>query len=423
MVLSPSFPDTVGARFFQPLADLWPRMQSTRACPELPDFDFLRLGVQRVLSQAKSGRDFLQTHAAGGGVPIAVSHFFETLKSERRGQMCAEANQLLVHEVGRRCADPFDQFPELAQFDLYAGDGHYLQAAAHDPFIGKEKRPAGHFYLLNLRSRALQHFELALTDVATLRKGEHDLHAIKRRGLAALRLGAPKGRKVLIVWDRAGIDFRLWHKAKESGIYFLSREKENMALEIIGLLPFDQSLPCNDGVLRDELVATSNGVAMRRVAYRDALSGQEYIYLSSNLKLAPGLLVLFYKRRWDIEKVFDETENRYEEGQAWATRAAAKRIQAQMICLAHNLCLLLETMLEKEEQLRNELEIQRRAKRTAQLQAKLAAQGLKLPFVYWAIDRLTQRGAKLIRWIRSHLYQARAWSEALVLLRRVYATY
>jgi len=80
-------------------------------------------------------------------------------------------------------------------------------------------------------------------------------------------------------------------------------------------------------------------------------------------------------------------------------------------------------MLEKEEQLRNELEIQRRAKRTAQLQAKLAAQGLKLPFVYWAIDRLTQRGAKLIRWIRSHLYQARAWSEALVLLRRVYATY
>jgi hypothetical protein len=69
------------------LADLWPRLQSTRLCPELSDFDFLRLGVQRVLSQAKSGRDFLQTHAAGGGSPITVSHFFETLKSERRGQV------------------------------------------------------------------------------------------------------------------------------------------------------------------------------------------------------------------------------------------------------------------------------------------------------------------------------------------------
>jgi hypothetical protein len=423
MLLSSSSTDTVGTRFFQPLADLWPRLQSTRLCPELSDFDFLRLGVQRVLSQAKSGRDFLQTHAAGGGSPITVSHFFETLKSERRGQMCAEANQLLVEQVGRRCADPFAQFPECAQFDLYAGDGHSLQAAAHDPFIGEEKRPAVHFYLLNLRSRALLHFELAMTDVATRRKGEHDMHAIKRRGLAALRLGAPKGQKVMIVWDRAGIDFHLWHKAKESGIYFLSREKENMALEVIGLLPFDKGLPCNEGVLRDELVATSNGVAMRRVVYRDALSGQEYIYLSSNLKLASGLLVLLYKRRWDIEKVFDETENRYEEGQAWATSPTAKRIQAQMICLTHNLCLLLETFLEKEEQLRNELEIQRRAKRTARMEAKLAAQGLKLPFAYWAIDRLTQRGAKLIRWIRTHLYQARAWSEALALLRRAYATY
>ena len=162
---------------------------------------------------------------------------------------------------------------------------------------------------------------------------------------------------------------------------------------------------------------------MRRVVYRDALSGQQYVYLSSNTKLAPGLLALLYKRRWDIEKVFDETENRYEEAQAWATSATAKRLQAQLICITHNLCLLMESLLETEEQLRNELEIQRRAKRTAKMKEEMAAKGQKLPFVYWAIDRLTQRGAKLIRWIRSQLYHARAWQEAVAKLRRVYATY
>jgi hypothetical protein len=36
--------------------------------------------------------------------------------------------------------------------------------------------------------------------------------------------------KVLYIWNRAGIDFRQWFKWKENGIYFLSREKENMKL-------------------------------------------------------------------------------------------------------------------------------------------------------------------------------------------------
>lgn len=40
---------------------------------------------------------------------------------------------------------------------------------------------------------------------------------------------------------------------------------------------------------------------------------------------------LLYKRRWDIEKVFDETENRFQENEAWASSATAKRIQGQLI--------------------------------------------------------------------------------------------
>ena len=132
---------------------------------------------------------------------------------------------------------------------------------------------------------------------------------------------------------------------------------------------------------------------------------------------------MLYKRRWDIEKVFDETENRYEESQAWAGSATAKRIQAQMICVTHNLCLLMEELLAKSEGLRNEPEIKRREARTEQMKQKLAAKGVQLPFVYWAIDRLTQRGAKLIRWIRTHLHHAYEWERAIEGLRRTYATY
>ena len=246
------------------------------------------------------------------------------------------------------------------------------------------------------------------------------MHVIKRQRLEDLRFGALKGRKTLIVWDRAGIDFRYWEKAKGSGVYFVSREKDNMRLEVLGRTPVDYSDYCNQGVLRDELVATSTGVGVRRIIYYDEVGEVEYSYLTSNLRLPPGLIVLLYKQRWDIEKTFDETENRFEEGKAWATTATAKCIQAQLICLAYNLCLLMEELLQRTEQISNLPELRRRAQRQARVDARLAERNCQPSFIHTAIDRLTQRGAKLIRWIRNHLYHDRLWREAIQMLRRAY---
>jgi hypothetical protein len=55
---------------------------------------------------------------------------------------------------------------------------------------------------------------------------------------------------VLYVWDRAGIDFSQWQRWKKaSGLYFLSRQKENMRLEVIGQNPWERTDPRNQGVL------------------------------------------------------------------------------------------------------------------------------------------------------------------------------
>jgi hypothetical protein len=412
---------SVASHFFQPLIDLLPRLLTTRICPETTDEAFFRVGVSRVLSQAKSGRDFLQSHAEAGGERIKVSNFFTMIKSERRLETCTEANKLLCAVVGTRCADPFAAITELAEFDLFAGDGHYIKASAHEERIDGDKQPVGNFFIFDLRSRALQHFELGLSDKATNRKREHDMHAIKRHGLADLRFGAKKGRKVMIVWDKAGIDFSHWSKAKESGVYFLSREKENMRLEATQSLPFDKSDPRNEGVISDEMVTSPQGFILRRVVYHDLVNSIDYTYLTTNLRLPPGVLVLLYKRRWDIEKAFDESENRFQENQAWGKSQAAKRIQAEFVCITHNLVLLVEERLERCEQIRNQPEIDRRAQRKAILEQTLASKQQKLPYVYWIIDRITQRGVKLIRWVRNHLYHLRHWEEAIAMLRIAYA--
>jgi hypothetical protein len=416
-----AFPiSTVCARFFQPVADVFSQLlTSQRNCPQFSDPDFIEMGLARVLSNAASGRDFLQSHAEAGRLRLSVGHFFETLKSPRRLALCRELSRCLQQSVSRVCEDPFRPFPELADFDLYAGDGHCHAAAAHDKAMGDSRQPVGHLFTLNLRSRALHH--LTLGETGGTRKREHDMHALKRLDLDELRHHAKKGRKAMMVWDRAGIDFRFWHKAKQNGLYFVSRDKDNMRLETIGLMPFDKKDPRNQGVLIDDIVSTSQGVAVRRVVYYDAIGDVTYTYLTSEMTLPPGLIALLYKRRWDIEKAFDEAKNKYHERKAWASSPTAKMIQGQFIAMTHNLMLVIEADLEKNEQVRNEPELARRAKRLAKIKTDLAKKGIAVPFVYSAITNLTQRGVKLIRWLRNHLYGTRPWTDAVSHLRRLYA--
>jgi hypothetical protein len=178
------------------------------------------------------------------------------------------------------------------------------------------------------------------------RKKEHDMPALKRQDTLTLRQGAAKGSKVLYVWDRAGIDFPQWFKWKESGIYFLSREKENMKLEIVGIHAFDRADNINQGVVSDEMVATSVGVTVRRVIYQDPETGILYVYLT-NLppNIPPGIVALLSKSRWDLEKVFDEFKNKLGEIKSWASTANAKTCQARLSCLTHNLMTLMEEQI------------------------------------------------------------------------------
>ncbi len=419
MALPPLSDTTVSSHFFEPVIRVFNRLTTSRQCSELSDLEFITLGVSRVLSQATSGRDFLQAYADSGHQQVGTGHFFETLKSQRRLGLCAELNELLQQEVAKVRDDPFAAFPELAGFDIHAGDGHYHGAAAHDKPIGDAKRPVGHFFMFNLRSCALHHLELG--EAGEQRKHEHDMRVLKRTAIKTLRRGAGKGRKVLVVWDRAGIDFQYWAHAKQNSVYFISRQKDNMRLEIIGINAFERSDPRNQGVISDELVSTSMGVYVRRVVYHDPVDDVTYTYLTSETRLPPGLVALIYKRRWDIEKAFDETENKLQEGKAWASSPTAKKIQGQLIAITFNLLLLIEVELEKAEQIHNTPAIHRRIKRMEEIRARLAKIGATIPFVFSAIQRITQRGLKLIRWLRNHLYGERPWSESLGQLRRLYA--
>jgi hypothetical protein len=420
---STSDPTSLPSRFFTPALDLLPGCIHQRHCPELSDASWLRLGVQRCLAPQTSGRGFLQTLASlAPGLCPDNSHFFESLKSRRRLGLCMELNARLCAHASKVLPDALTAFPCLAGFDIHAGDGHYHAHAVHDPADSNgDKHATGHLYARNLRSGTLSHLTLNDQDA---RKKEHDMRGLKRQTIATLRQGAGKGRKVLYVWDRAGIDLHQWHQWKQgSGIYMLSRCKTNMALIKCGNLPFDRDDEINAGVRSDELVGSATGgVLLRRVTFFDVLAGITYEYLTNLLEssVPPGVIAHLYKMRWDIEKSFDEVKNKLGEKKAWATSATAKSMQAQFICLTVNLLQLIEHELGKAG-IVNEPEIRRRAARLEVAKEQAASQNTVLPRMLVMMQQMTQHSVKLIRWVAAQLWLDVPWKAACAALAALYA--
>jgi len=414
---------TVFGKLTQPILGLVEQCNHKRKCNALTDHEWIETGLLRMFSQEPSGRAFLQSLSDSGGPDIKRSLFFETLKSKRRLKLCRDVSLSLYKTMRSKNlqADPFAQFAVLDGYDIHAGDGHYHGAAVHDVRKDGKKHPTQHFYSVDLRSHALRH--LTLADTSGTRKREHDTRALKRLDIETLRQSAQKGRKVIYVCDRAGIDFFQWFKWKHvGGIYFVSREKKNMDLMVMAELGYDNKDPINTGVQSYQLVGCSAGVTMYRVVYKCPISGDTYRFVTSLSTLPPGIIAYLYKTRWDIEKIFDQVKNKLAEKKAWATSDTAKKMQAQFVCIAHNLMLILEGCLEKEG-IENEIENNRRNKRLEKALSSSKIINEKLPAFLKQPRRATQRSVKFIRWLRNHLYINASWREALVPLKRIYAVF
>jgi hypothetical protein len=331
--------------------------------------------------------------------------------------------------------DIFRQFKELDGFDLYASDGTYIEWACHDEKFEKNdkksaverkeahkftKRSCQNFFSFNLRTQTVRH--LTVARIGGERQKEHDMHALKRLSNDELRFGANKGRKVLYVYDKGGIDINQWAKWKtQGGIYFLSREKENQMLEFVEHKVFDKLDPINSGIISDESVENILGMPCRRVTYRCSLTGNLFVFLTNlPYSVRPGLVALLYKFRWSVEKVYDVFKNKLAETKAWASSDTAKTMQAKFICLTYNLSLMMNKKIELEENLKYEYDIDRKAKELKTKQAELEAKGELYPSSWELCLRVTQLPQKFYRWLRVFIRKNTSWCEAIAKLRVLY---
>ena len=407
-------------QFFSPADAALIGAKNRRECPSLSDGDWLRMGTRRVLGDVRSGREFLQEWNLAEDMEIGVVHFFDTASSARRLRLVSEVNQLVASMMPEHIHSGFSDYEDFNKFEIYAGDGHYIGASAHDAPIEGKKRPCGHFYTVNFRTRAMTH--LSVSDLQSgMKKSEHDMHALKRLGGQALRQGARKGVKVLYAWDPAGIDIDQWGYWKSQyGVYFLSRAKANMGFIEEEESEWDREDPVNAGVISDTRVTTlTKGVRLRWIVYEDPKSGEVYEFITTEMTIRPGLLAWTYKCRWDIEKNYDTFKNKLGQTQAWGKSDESKNMQARFVCLAHNLMVLLDAQIGIEDG----KEIERAEKRWQTASALADRRDAKFAPQYHNPRKRTQIAAKFIRWLRHCLAVNLPITEAIRSLRRVYAVF
>lgn len=408
---------TVNEQFLQLLAQATAAAPSRRPCPEFPDETWIAMGVQRVLEATESGRAFLQEHGLRFDKPPRHDNYFASFRSPRRREVAREVSQSILRQARSRVADRLAGIAELAGYACFAADGHWHKGAVHDPKHADRKMAVGHFYALDLRTHTLRHL------AAGQGWHENDMSALKRIKPRGLRQEVPQGTRVLIVYDKAGIDFDYWDRCRrECAVYFLSRVKANMTFEWLADYHWDKSDPRNHGIFLDCKVRSRQGHVLRLILHQDALSGEVYEFLTNEPDLPPGVVAELYRRRWEAEKVFDELKNKLGQKKAWGSTLEAKEAQALLITITHNLLLCYEQDLEQRYALENTAEDQRRQRRMQAAKRSGAKIGWPLPALVLQARRATQRSVKFIRWLRHALREKLTEAVAVPRLKHLYAS-
>ncbi len=111
----------------------------------------------------------------------------------------------------------------------------------------------------------------------------------------------------IVAMDMAYVDFDLFARWTERGIFFVTRQKKNAAYEVIET----RTPPKHRNILADEIIRPSGRITrktcptrLRRVVVWDSRNEREIVLLSNHLDFGATTIAAIYKDRWEIELFF-----------------------------------------------------------------------------------------------------------------------
>lgn len=111
----------------------------------------------------------------------------------------------------------------------------------------------------------------------------------------------------IVAMDRGYLDYALYERWSDAGVWFVTRARKNMLYEVVA----DKEVPSRGSVLSDEVIRLTSEHAqkrchslLRRVVVRDTEHERELVFLTNIKHLAASTVAAVYKERWQIELFF-----------------------------------------------------------------------------------------------------------------------
>jgi hypothetical protein len=121
----------------------------------------------------------------------------------------------------------------------------------------------------------------------------------------ARTLNFPKGSIVAI--DKAYNDYRWYKQLTDNGIFFVTRLKTNAKYRVVQRrsVAKEKGLTCDQSIeFTGVETAKRCPVLVRRIGYREPVTGKHYVFLTNNFKLSAKTIADIYKARWQVELFF-----------------------------------------------------------------------------------------------------------------------
>ena len=310
-------------------------------CPELKDEGFITKIIMRAILPNRTGRSYIQYQIQACEEKLTFGGWFAANSSPRRVKMLDKVMPYVLRNLRRKMLkariNHLNGIDALENFDCLAFDGHCIKSASHTKLDEGLKNKVNSCFIMGMDMRT--GLLMPATVVSTGQRRKNELPLIEELcAQKALKWGLRYNQ--ISVYDRALSSYELLDKEAQSGHYWLTREKVNADWEQIEQLSWDRNDPFNINVISDSYchkTIKEKQVRFRVVEYFDPLEKKTYRYLSRlSQKVPPGVIAELYRRRWQIEKSYDNSKNSLFEQKAWGCSLEAHKVQMHAIVAALN---------------------------------------------------------------------------------------